>query len=152
MRDVSDRYSLQDSLGYQITLLSRINERLFEQRLAPLGLTRITWCVLLAVHQEKLVNPSEIAAYIGIDRTATSRALRRLEADGLIARAGGAADRRTTEVSATLAGATRLAKATTAARTNAERFADKLSRYERLRLIELIDKLMAGEQRNVKGL
>ena len=84
---MSEIYALHDSIGYRMTLLSRINERRFDGLLAATGLTRVTWCVLLAVVQQYLQNPSEIADWVGIDRTATSRALRRLEADKMIARA-----------------------------------------------------------------
>lgn len=145
-------YDLQASLGYQITLLARINERQFEKYLTPLGLTRVNWCVLLAVDQQGLVNPSEIAAFIGIDRTATSRALRRLEADGLVQRRSGADDKRKTEVRATARGAATLSKACDVARVNAVRFAGKLSPNERNTLESLLGRLMAGEDRDVKGL
>jgi DNA-binding MarR family transcriptional regulator len=50
----------------------------------------VGWCILLAVEEEGLKNPSEIAQFVGIDRTATSRALRQLEDEGLIAREMGA--------------------------------------------------------------
>lgn len=145
-------YDLINSLGYQITLLSRVSERLFEKRLAPLGLTRVNWCVLLAVHQQQLANPSDIASFVGIDRTATSRALRKLEEDGFIQRCSGSGDRRKTEVLATGLGRQCLEQANIAAQHNADHFSGKLSRYERDSLNNLLGKLMDGEARNVKGL
>jgi MarR family transcriptional regulator, transcriptional regulator for hemolysin len=149
---MSQSYDLHASLGYQLTLLSRINERKFEQHLAPLGLTRVKWCVLLAVKEQGLKNPSDIAEFIGIDRTATSRALRGLDQDGLISRCSGSSDKRMTEVALTKHGGTILAKAIAAAKTNADHFNEKLSWYEQTTLTEIIQKLMQGETRDVSGL
>ena len=149
---MSDSYDLHASLGYQATLFARIAERRFEKELAPLGLTRVTWCVLLAVGQEGHKNPTDIANFVGVDRTATSRALRKLEADGLITRTGGQGDKRTTKVSITEIGSNRLEFATVAASKNAEHFTKKLSWYERDTFATIIKKLMEDEIRNVPGL
>ena len=59
------------------------------EKLRLIGLTRTTWCILLAVGNEGMTQPSDIAAFVGIDRTATSRALRSMESDGLLARHSG---------------------------------------------------------------
>jgi len=104
-------YHLHDAIGYQLTVTARLQERRFEAALKTIGLTRITWCVLLAVGDETLRHPSAIASFIGIDRTAASRALRQMEGDGLIVRDGGTADKRTTRVSLTKTGAEKLANA-----------------------------------------
>lgn len=146
------KYNLHSANGYRITLFSRINDRRFEQGLSALGITRVTWCILLAAGQEGLRNPSEIAAYVGIDRTATSRGLRRLEADGLITRVSGDADRRTTEIALTASGNARLQSANACATENAEYFNSKLSWYERDMLSTILAKLLAGETRDIKGL
>jgi DNA-binding MarR family transcriptional regulator len=139
-------------MGYQMTLLSRISERRFEQLLTPLGLTRVKWCVLLAVREQGLKNPSEIAEFIGIDRTATSRALRALDAGGLVTRCGGSTDKRMTEVTLTDAGSDVLQRAINAAQTNANHYGGKLSLYEQDMLRSIIKKLMEGEARDVSGL
>ena len=72
-------YRLHDSLGYRLTYAARLNERRFEAGLADLGLTRLMWCVLCALDFEGLSRPSDIAAFIGVDRTAISRCLRQME-------------------------------------------------------------------------
>jgi len=149
---MSERYDLHKSRGYQLTLLARISERRFEKRLSSLGLSRVKWCVLLAVGQEGLSSPSEIAEFVGIDRTATSRALRALENQTLITRQGGEKDRRTRAVSITGKGAETLSRAIAIARENATYFAKKLSWYEHDTLDGIIRKLMAGETRDVPEL
>jgi len=117
-------YRLHMSVGYLLTRSARIQERRLEEGLRQVGLTRITWCILLAVHVEGLRRPSGIAEFIGIDRTATSRALRQMEAEGLVARTVGTGDRRTTSVEATAEGLARLDRA----RPHAEHNADCLAR------------------------
>ena len=149
---MSTPYDLHASLGYQTTLFSRISERRFEQALTPLGLTRVLWCVLLAAGQQKLSMPSEIADYIGIDRTATSRALRRLDEMALITRAHHADDKRARKVSLTPKGEDLLLQAIKAAEENAAHFRAKLSWYEANALSDILKKLMADEALNVDTL
>ncbi|MEM7723830.1 MAG: MarR family transcriptional regulator [Pseudomonadota bacterium] len=79
-------------------------ERRVDEGLKRHGLTRIGWCILLAVEDEGKTNPSDIADFVGIDRTATSRALKHLEASGLIQRTMGREDRRMTHVALTETG------------------------------------------------
>lgn len=139
------RYALHDSLGYQATLAARVFERRLEDGLREAGLTRIGWCILLAVEEEGLTAPSDIAAFIGIGRTVASRALRQMEAEGLITRHNGTRDRRTTEVRATAEGMRRLTAALPAGLENNAHFNAKLTAAEREALLRLLSKLRAGE-------
>jgi len=134
-------YDLHASLGYQLTVVARLNERPFEDALHELGLTRTTWCVLLAVSVEGLSRPSDIADFVGIDRTATSRALRQMEKQHLIRRAAGRDDGRTTLVAITGAGQEALARATPLARQNAQHFDSRLSADDRAQLVAILNKL-----------
>jgi len=101
--------------------------------------------VLLAVGNEGLTQPSDIAAFVGIDRTATSRALRQMERDALVDRSVGLADRRTTRVALTPRGREVLAAGTPMAERNNAWMDAKLSQTERLELRRLLAKLSAGE-------
>lgn len=145
-------YRLHDALGYQLSITARIQERRFEERLKQHGLTRITWCILLAVHVEELTQPSDIARFIGIDRTATSRALRHMESSGTIARRTGKDDKRTTHVATTDKGAALVAAVSPLARENAAYFRNKLSDAENAELIRLLAKLREGESTALKQL
>lgn len=145
-------YRLHQSLGYQMSLTSRLLERQFEDRLKPLGLTRITWCILLAVEVEALLNPSDIAGFVGIDRTATSRALRQMEAAGMIARGVGKEDGRTTLVALTDLGRELVTTTVPMARANAQHWQNKLSRAEADELCRLMAKLRIGEDAALKRL
>jgi DNA-binding MarR family transcriptional regulator len=134
---------------YQLTLTSRLQERRLEEGLRRLGLTRLSWCVLLAVQVEGCSKPSEIAQFIGIDRTATSRALRQMEAKGWVARHVGAGDRRTTQVALTPDGAALLARAVPIAEDNALYFLSKLPPEGAEALQTLLATLRTGETHNL---
>jgi DNA-binding MarR family transcriptional regulator len=124
---------------------ARIQERRLETGLKPLGLTRITWCILLAIGNEHLTKPSEIAAFVGIDRTATSRALRQLIATGLVLRNTGANDARTREMALTDEGREILERGTPIAVANNAVMADRLGKTAVADLKALLDRLIEGE-------
>ena len=139
------RFSLQDSVGHQITRTARIVERRVEEDLRRFGLTRVGWCVLVAVAEEGKKNPSDIANFVGIDRTATSRTLRQLETDGLIMREMGRDDRRTPEVRLTERGQIQFDAALPLCRAAAGYFNQKLTMAELETLKALLAKLSADE-------
>lgn len=139
-------YRLHDSLGYYMSLTSRMQERRLDDWLRPLGLTRITWCILLAVENEGLSRPSEIADFVGIDRTATSRALRQMEEAGLISRASARDDRRMTDVRLSDLGRDLMARATPLAEENNRIAAARLSSEERDELVRLLAKSIEGAE------
>ncbi|HAV07816.1 MAG TPA: transcriptional regulator [Rhodobacteraceae bacterium] len=138
-------YRLHSSLGYHLSIASRVQERRLDDQLKTLQLTRTTWCILLAVGNESLTQPSDIADFVGIDRTATSRALRGMEEDGLITRASGDGDRRTRCVMLTTKGEKTIQLATPMARSNARAIADQLAPEERAELLRLLGKLRTAE-------
>lgn len=140
-----NQYRLHESLGYHATVAARLIERRVEDGLRQLGLTRVGWCVLLALSEEGLTSPSEIAQFVGIDRTGISRALRQLESDGLITRAIGRGDRRMTEVQVTDKGHDVLTRAVPVCRENVDHFSSKLTDVEQAELLRLLNKLKAGE-------
>lgn len=139
--DTSSPYRLHASLGYHLSVAARQQERRLDEQLKTLDLTRTTWCILLAVGNEGLSQPSDIALFVGIDRTATSRALRQMEASGLLARSSGTKDRRTRRVALTDKGQSAIVKATPFARHNAEVMAARLASGEQDTLIALLTKL-----------
>ncbi|MEQ9039643.1 MAG: MarR family transcriptional regulator [Silicimonas sp.] len=138
-------YRLHVSLGYNLSLAARLQERRLDDALRSLGLTRTTWCVLLAVGVEGHAQPSDIATFIGIDRTATSRALRAMEAAGLLTRQSGKGDRRTTRVTLTPLGLERIRQGVPFAVENNALMQAKLTDAEYDQLLHLLAKLTEGE-------
>ena len=139
-------------MGYRLSLLASINSRKFEVLLSEIGLTRLMWCVLLAIEEEKLTQPSEIASFIGINRTAASRTLRQMHERGLINRLAGRKDGRNIVVTTTDAGKAALDQAIPMARTVGGEIRAKLTPEEAATLEALVDKMLAGENRDLSGL
>lgn len=144
-------YRLHHSLGYHLSLASRLQERRLDDALKTLEMTRTTWCVLLAVGNEGLTQPSDIATFVGIDRTATSRALRHMESSGLVARSSGEGDKRTRHVELTEKGCDTIAAATPFAQNNADIMAERLTKDEHEELIRLLTKLSQGEDMDLSS-
>jgi DNA-binding MarR family transcriptional regulator len=140
----STPYRLHESLGYNLTLAARRQERRLDEKLRLIGLTRTTWCILLAVGNEGMTQPSDIAAFVGIDRTATSRALRSMESDGLLARHSGTEDRRTRQIELTEKGNRVLLKGTPFARENGRLLRALLTPDEHAELTRLLNVLIEG--------
>mgnify|MGYP000023513322 CR=1 FL=1 len=145
-------YRLHHSLGYHLSIAARLQERRLDEQLRTLDLTRTTWCILLAVGNEDLSQPSDIAEFVGIDRTATSRALRHMEGDGLLARASGVHDKRTRRVTLTEKGRRAIEAATPFARENAQILAGLLEVGEEEQLKQLLAKLRGPEGAALKTL
>jgi len=146
------KYDLHAALGYQLTLAARHVERRFERDLLGLGLTRTSWCVVLAVGGHGLTHPSDIANYVGVDRTAVSRALRNLQRDGLITRAQGKADGRTRNVCLTAQGKDRLGAANALALAARAQTESTLSSAEREVLKRILRKLHTVDEVPLGGL
>ncbi len=138
-------YRLHDSLGFRLSRAARIQERRLDQGLKALGLTRLTWCILLSVGNEGLSQPSDIAAFIGVNRSAISRALRQMEEDGLVSCLKGLDDKRTRSVSMTPEGESLLAKGTPIAEQNNLHMRGRLGEDGVLRLKTQLDTLIEGE-------
>lgn len=138
-------YRLHKSLGYHLSIAARLQERRLDDGLKSLGLTRTTWCILLAVGNEGLSQPSDIADFIGIDRTATSRALKTMEKDGLVTRASGQDDKRTRQIGLTRKSAALIARGTELAKENNAFMKVKLGEHEAETLKTLLANLIEGE-------
>lgn len=137
-------YRLHQSLGFRLSRAARIQERRLDADLKTLGLTRVTWCILLAVGNEGLTQPSEIAGFVGIDRTATSRAMRQMEANDLIERTTGVDDARTREVRLTPEGGRRLRLGEPMAVANNAAMAARLSEADLRDLKAMLNRLIEG--------
>ena len=98
--------SIHTSVGYWAGLLARSMEAEFNRRLAPYGLTRMSYAVLGAMVFDTKSTPSDVADFLGLDRAAASRLLDKLEAQGLIRRDRDQGDRRAVTIRATSLGET----------------------------------------------
>ena len=145
-------YDLRSGLGYRLSLAAHLNQMEFESDLTTLGITRQMWCVLIAVGQHQITRPTEIAAYIGINRTAASRSIRQMAQRGLLERRNGTQDKRTNEVNLTEKGVETLQKALPMAQNAQNNLRSRLSENELSQLSNLLDKLIQTNNPPVAGI
>lgn len=100
--EVAHRF--KDGLGYKLSRAAKIVQSAANEVFRPLGLTRLSWTVLATIGFDGFDAPGTIARHIGIERTAVSRILRQLEADGLVERQVNERDGRGTRMVLSAAG------------------------------------------------
>lgn len=127
MPDPTPRPHLHFRLSYRVSRLARIMQTRVEDVLAPFGLTRMMWLVLTGLGEDGVHSPSDLAAYIGITRPATSRLLRRMEDLGHVARFGSDRDGRGITLALTPLGQDVLARCRPQVDAVLARFTEKLS-------------------------
>lgn len=87
-------YSAQDNLGYCLSRAALILQTAVDGALIDIGLTRLSWTVLACIRFEGIEAPSQIAKFVGMERTTASRLISRLEKDGFVTRTPSHADGR----------------------------------------------------------
>ncbi len=138
-------YRLETRIGHRISRTVALMHRHFDERCAPLGVTRMSWTALASVGFEGVDTPSALAAHMGVNRPAASRLLRQLEAEGLVARKPSAEDGRSIRLGLTETGRARLAEVFPHADATNRHFSGKLTGPELAELYRLLDKLAGGE-------
>lgn len=137
-------YNLHERLGYKLTLAAQVNNQILVNLLAQLGLTRQTWCVLVAVGEQGINLPSEIADYIGIQRAAVSRTLKDMHNKGMLRRDNDPNNGKLTLVSLTQLGRDLLAQSLILCEQSNQRMDEKLTADERQQLDQLLSKYLSG--------
>lgn len=96
---------LNDFLPYQLSqladMLSLAVAPVYESRL---GITRDDWRVLVAVNQDRHMRATDIVQHTRLDKMQVSRAIARLEKNGLLTRKADAQDKRQQVLIVTAAG------------------------------------------------
>jgi DNA-binding MarR family transcriptional regulator len=87
-------YTLQDSVGYLLRMLTQQVSREVEKRMAEHGLTDAQWKPLLFIRQGKGATAADLSRSTCIDTGAVTRMLDRLEDKGLVCRVRSEQDRR----------------------------------------------------------
>jgi DNA-binding MarR family transcriptional regulator len=135
--------SIHQSVGYWVSLLSRTMEAEFSRRLAPHGLTRMSYAVLGAMVFDLKTTPSGIADFLGLDRGAVTRLLDKLEAQDLIFRERGEKDRRSISVEVTATGKTLAEQLQAHSLAVNDQFTAALKPNETETLVELVKAMLA---------
>ena len=101
MDEILERHDFKAGLGFRLTRAATILQSAVDKALAPLGLTRLSWIVLAAIHFDERSSVTAVAGYVGMERSAVSRLVSRLEDAGLVRREKSLEDGRATRLEAT---------------------------------------------------
>jgi DNA-binding MarR family transcriptional regulator len=137
-------YNLHQRLGYKLTLAAQVNNQILVNLLSELNLTRQTWCILVAVGEQDIHQPSAIADYIGIQRAAVSRTLKDMHNKQLVERINDPDNAKRTLVNLTPKGQDLLASSLPMTEHSTARMDEKLSHRERQELDRLLSKFLSG--------
>lgn len=91
-------FLMEESVGFMINRLANAMRLELERRLAPFGITAQQWTVVMFCHNSSNATPSELAEALGVDGSAVTRLLDRLEKKGLVRRVTNPNDRRSIRV------------------------------------------------------
>lgn len=138
-------YDLHARLGFRLNRLSKLMKLRLDQKLAPLGVSRIGWCVLSGVGLQYITTPSELASHIGVTRQAMSRLLLQMRKDGLLEQSFSEDDGRSRQVSLTPKGVDTLNRCRPLVDENQAYFAGKLSPQALAAFDEALNVLLAGD-------
>jgi DNA-binding MarR family transcriptional regulator len=136
---------LSDLLGYAVR---RAQVRVFQDfatAMAPLGLTPGQLGALLLIEANQGLSQTQLGAALGIDRSSVVPLLDRLESLDLIRRTAHASDRRTHALALTDAGTAMIRRVLPVLEAHERRLAAGLSANERRLLMELLDRVAAGD-------
>lgn len=144
-------HDLHKRLGFRVSRLAQIMQSRLEGQLAPLGLTRLSWCVLTGIADAQITAPSDLASYIGITRPTMSRLLRGLEARGLVLREAGQGDGRAVALALTESGRDVHAASRRIVDAEGTHFAAKLTPAQHAAFMQAISLLDDGETQTLTG-
>ncbi|NIB41157.1 MarR family transcriptional regulator [Pseudomaricurvus alkylphenolicus] len=98
-------FALNQSYTYWISRLANLLQESFNRELQTLDVTWPQWMVVNTVSRGVADTPAEVARQLGVDRSAVTRLLDRLEKKGLLQRQHSQQDRRSVTLSMTPGGA-----------------------------------------------
>jgi MarR family transcriptional regulator for hemolysin len=150
--EASSKTSIHKSVGYWAGLLSRSMEAEFNRRLAPHGLTRMSYAVLGAMVFDGCTKPSEVADFLHVDRGAVTRLMDKLAEQDLIERSTGTSDRRSVSITVKPEGVALAKELKGHSRAVNELFTANLKSGESDRFIDLVKTMLANSEVSPKSL
>ena len=119
-------FHLHNSFTFWIGRLASVMKDTFNQKLASWDVTYPQWMILNVLHHELADTPAQIAENIGVDRSAVTRLLDRLEAKHLAERVHDGLDRRSVKILMTRQGAALMDELNAAAREHQQVFLSQM--------------------------
>lgn len=119
-------FHLHNSFTFWIGRLASVMKDAFNQKLAKWDVTYPQWMILNVLHHELANTPAQIAENIGVDRSAVTRLLDRLEAKNLAERMHDGLDRRSVKILMTRQGTALMDELNDAAREHQQLFLSQM--------------------------
>ncbi|MEX1031961.1 MAG: MarR family transcriptional regulator [Cellvibrionaceae bacterium] len=135
-------FLIHNSYTFWISRLANLMQEEFNKRLQEEGVTWPQWMVLNVLYQALAHTPAGVADNIGVDRSAVTRLLDRLERKGLIAREHGKLDRRSVNVQLTGEGQQAIGRLNELARDHQAHFMSSLHNTEHRSLKGNLQKML----------
>lgn len=147
-----DDYGIHSSTGYWIQRLATSMGQVFQAKLSQHDVTRGQWAALGALDQGDASSPREIARFLGLDPSAVTRLLDRLEAKGLLARQRHPADRRSVTLVLTTKGKALVPKLAAYSLETNETFLAGVTQKDAEALVRTIKKMLDNTKAPLKEL
>lgn len=133
---------LTEHIGYWMRLVSNNVSQSFARKLESSGVTVAEWVILREMYSgDESTSPSAVADLTGLTRGAVSKLVSRLLEKGLVLRDESSNDRRYQDIKLTVKAVNLVPKLASLADQNDEEFFSKLTKTERIQLIEILQKL-----------
>jgi len=145
-------FHLHNSFTFWVTRLASAMREQFNHALAESDVTWPQWMILNVLHHGLAITPAQIADNIGVDRSAVTRLVDRLEKKGLVARSFDGIDRRSIQISMTSNGIQLVGSVNAAARAHQDAFLADLPSTECRGLKGNIQKLLRAGGIETSGL
>jgi DNA-binding MarR family transcriptional regulator len=133
--------------GHLIRRGQQIAVSLFLEETAAFGVTPVQYAALVAISEQPDIDATRLSQLIAFDRSTIGSVLARLEGKGLIARTGGAEDKRVKRLRITRRGAALLDRIGTSVERAQQRILAPLAPAERRQLMALLTKLVQVNNR-----
>lgn len=124
-------FTIHNSFSFWISRLNSILQESFNQQLSAYQVTWSQWLVLNILHHQMAGTPAQIAEEMGVDRSAVTRLLDRLEDKAYIERQHDKLDRRSVNIRLTGEGAKLMEELNQRAYDHQQAFLVDLHRSER---------------------
>jgi DNA-binding MarR family transcriptional regulator len=137
--------SLQTHAGYWLRFVSNHVSHAFKLKVESRGVTVAEWVVLRELFDAEEINPSQIAANLGMTRGAISKLVERLHGKRLVTRITEKSDQRYQSIALTAAGRKIVPILAALADQNDAEFFGFLSDQKRSDLIDLLKEIVARQ-------
>jgi DNA-binding MarR family transcriptional regulator len=137
---------LEDHVGYWLRFVSNHVSHAFKRKVERRGVTVAEWVLLRAMFNAGEINPSDLAAALGITRGAVSKLVERLFRKNLVVRKSAPGDRRFQNLTLTAAGRRLVPVLAALADDNDREFFGHLGLTSQKQLIDLLRDIVRQQE------